>query len=92
MKTPAEKIARRRSFVPSKYRKMFDRCIAGTASPREAIRLQCLQCWAYVRTEAETCDNVSCPLFQYNPLRKCVKSPTGSVGGPNIDDLSPEAQ
>lgn len=87
MKTPQERITRRRSFVPAKYLKLFDRCIAGTASPREAIRVQCLECWGYVRMEAETCDNICCPLFQYNPLRRPAKSPAGAVGGPNSDDL-----
>lgn len=86
MKTPAERIARKRSFVPEKYRKLYDRCIAGKASPREAIRLQCLECWGYVRTEAQTCDNVNCPLFQYNPLKKPAKSLAGAGNSSTIDD------
>lgn len=69
MKTPAEKIAYKRRYVPVFYQKLFDRCIDGQASPREAIKMHCLECWAYVRHETATCDNVGCPLWTYRPYQ-----------------------
>lgn len=89
MKTPQERIIRKRSFVPTRYKKMFDRCIAGTASPREAIKMQCLECWGYGQADAADCQGYACPLFAYNPLRKRIKSPTGADKGSTNDDLRP---
>ncbi len=34
MSTQQEQIAKRRSDMPSKYRKLYDRCTSGKASPR----------------------------------------------------------
>jgi hypothetical protein len=70
MKTPQERIAKRRADMPKKYRQLYDRCMSGEASPREAIKMQCLECWMWVRAETETCDNYPCPLYHYNPLLK----------------------
>lgn len=89
MKTPAERIIRRRSFVPTKYKRMFDRCIAGTASPREAIKLHCLECWGYSLDDAADCQGYACPLYAYNPLRMRTKSPTGAGNGSAIDENGP---
>lgn len=86
MKTPTERIIRRRSFVPAKYKRMFDRCISGTASPRDAIKMHCLECWGYVLDEAANCDNCACPLFCYNTHRNHAKSPTGAGNGSAIDE------
>jgi len=76
----AERIAQRRVEIPSKYRKLYDRCMAGTASRRDAIKMQCLECWAYVRTETATCDNCACPLYRYRPYRRPSSARIGEMG------------
>ncbi len=70
MSTDAERIEKKRRAVPVKYRKLFDRCMAGKASPRDAIKMQCLECWGYDRTETEACDIVTCPLYHHRPYQK----------------------
>ena len=85
--TSEERIAKRRADMPSKYRKLYDRCMSGEASPREAIRMQCLECWAWVLVETAQCDNCACPLYQYRSNRYVpVKSPTERVQPPNSQD------
>ena len=80
------RIAKRRADTPKKYRKLYGRCMSGEASPRNAIRMQCLECWGWVQTETARCDNVCCPLFWYRPYQKSAKSPTGRVREPNSED------
>ena len=80
MLSTQQRIDRKRQAVPVLYLKLFDRCISGDASPRQAIKLHCLECWGYVRTETALCDNVSCPLFAYRPYQ----TPQGG----REDDLS----
>jgi len=86
MTTQQERIAKQRSDMPRQYRKLYDRVIAGKASPREAIQMQCLQCWGYVKSETETCDNYACPLRYYLPYQNPVKSPTDGLGASSVDE------
>ena len=65
-----ERIAKRRADTPLLYQKLYDRCMNGEASPRQAIKMQCLECWGWVRAETATCDNVACPLYQYRPYQE----------------------
>jgi hypothetical protein len=76
----AARIAKHRADMPLKYRKLYDRVVAGKASPREAIKMQCLECWAYVKSETKSCDNYACNLFAFKPYQKPVKSPTETLG------------
>ncbi len=88
MTTQQEQIARRRADMPSKYRKLYDRCTTGKASPRDVIKMQCLECFGWVRKEMVKCNSYACPLYSYRPYRKPAKSPTEPLEGPNIDELS----
>lgn len=63
-------IAKKRGEMPRKYQKLYDRVIAGQSSPREAIKLHCLECNGWVRGEAEQCMEWACPLYQFRPYRK----------------------
>ncbi len=74
MSTDAERIEKKRQAVPTMYRKMFERCLAGKASKADAIRMQCLECWGYARTETATCDIVMCPLYHHRPYQKRARS------------------
>ena len=77
----SRRISKRWADVPIKYQKLYERCMTATASPREAIKMQCLECWAWVRTETELCDNYSCPLYRYNPYLKAPEvADSGSSG------------
>jgi len=74
-----ERIKQRRADMPLLYRKLYDRCMAGKASPRDAIKMQCLECWAYVMPETANCDNCACPLFRYRPYQSSPGRRMGEV-------------
>ncbi len=84
----ADKTKDHRAASPSKYRKLYDRVLRGKASPREAIKLQCLACFGYCQSEMVQCNSYLCSLYRYRPYQKSVKSPTESVQQSNRDDLS----
>lgn len=67
--SPEDRVKEHRANVPRKYKKLYDRVMSKKAPPREAIKLQCLECWAYVKSETELCDNFACPLYLYRPYR-----------------------
>jgi len=77
-----------RAAIPSKYRKLYDRVLTGKASPREAIKLQCLACFGYVQSEMVQCNSYLCPLYRYRPYQKSVKSSIESVQQSNTNVLS----
>ncbi len=87
MNNDQQRIVQRRADMPRQYRKLYDRVMVGKASPRQAIKMQCLECWGWVRTETAKCDNYACPLFRYRPYQKSVKSPTKPLQQPNINEL-----
>lgn len=74
-----KRLMEHRAAMPSKYRKLFDRVTSGRASPREAIKLNCLECCGYVRNEIVLCNDLACALYAYRPYQKLVKSPTEAV-------------
>ena len=45
------------------------RCITGKASPRQAIRAQCLECVGWVRDEVSRCSSPLCSLYPYRPFQ-----------------------
>lgn len=82
-------VAKRRADMPPKYRKLYDRCTSGEASPREAIKAQCLECWGWDKRETEQCDNVACPLYELRPYQesqKPVKSPSQRLQRQNSNE------
>lgn len=91
MKTPEERIRKRRGDMPEKYRKLYDRCTSGEASPREAIKMNCLECWGWVLAEVKECDNYPCPLYRYRPFQSRAKSLSQRVEAPNSGQHDPEA-
>jgi len=70
--------------IPKLYQNIIDRAMAGTASPRGAIKAKCLDCSNYDRIEAENCKVTLCPVYAYNPYRKKAlsRAPAASVGTP----------
>ena len=78
------RIAKRRADMPRKYRKLYDKVMAGKTSPRDAIKMQCLECYGWVQTETKKCDNYACSLFYHRPYQKLPKSPTEPLQRPSI--------
>ena len=66
---------KRAKTAPESSRGLLKRCWAGKASPREAIKAQCLECQGYDREAIITCTAPACPLYAYRPgqKRKCGK-------------------
>ena len=83
-----DRIAQRRVDMPRQYRKLYDRVVAGKASPRDAIKIQCLECFGYVKTEMVKCDSCACSLYSYRPYQETVKSSTEPVEQSSIAELS----
>lgn len=52
------------------YRPMMLKAYEGSASPRSAIKAQCLICVGYKRDEVTHCTGFSCPLWAYRPYQK----------------------
>jgi hypothetical protein len=90
-----KKLIQRRRDIPRQYRKLYDRCITGQASPREAIKMQCLECCAWVKYEVVACNNHACSLFKYRPYQEVqnpVKSPTERLDASSVDELTSDGK
>lgn len=74
-----KRLMEHRAAMPSKYRTLFDRVITGEASPREAIKLNCLECCGYVRSEVERCSGCTCAFYAYRPYQNPAKSAREAV-------------
>ena len=57
------RIAERRSQIPRKYRRLYDRAVSGK-SLRAAINAQCLECCEWVSREVTLCTDLGCPLYR----------------------------
>jgi hypothetical protein len=55
--------------APSKA-KLFERVYRGAASPRSAIKAQCLECLGFNTDDIRHCTAPACPLFNYRPFQK----------------------
>ena len=62
-------IERRTPTVPPKYRGLYLRVLNNEASPRQCIKVTCLECMGWVRSEVAKCTSVACPLFNKRPFR-----------------------
>ena len=70
MSTQTERIKRHREDIPKLYLQLYDRVMSGGRSRKDAIKLQCLECWGFAIKETQACNNFACPLFQLRPYRK----------------------
>jgi hypothetical protein len=67
--------------VPTGSRGVITRAMAGTASPRGAIKAKCLDCCHFDRAEVAACSVWLCPLHPYRPFQKAQQgSESASVG------------
>ena len=58
------------SGAPVTYRGILERAFRGEASPRQAIKAQCLICVGFHREDVRTCSSSSCPLWDYRPYQE----------------------
>ena len=56
--------------IPVKYRPLFLKCLNGLASPRQAIKMQCLTCVRFESKDVAGCPAERCPLHRYRPYQK----------------------
>ena len=55
--------------MPSSYRPLYLKAVLGKASPRNAIKAQCLECIGWERREVAACTAEACPLWAYRPYQ-----------------------
>ena len=89
---------RRLPTIPTKYQKLYLRVLEDKASPREAIKCNCLECVGWVKEEVARCTAPACPLYLHRPYQDPTtvfpRPSTGDValaGGTNRPQDGPEA-
>jgi hypothetical protein len=65
MRTPETEIAE----APTSCKNTLSRAFSGSASPRQAIKVFCLQCCGFVRSDIENCSARACALHKYRPYQ-----------------------
>jgi len=69
-----EKIAAKRvgrlATTPESCRKLFVAAWSGKASPRQAIKAQCLECNGFDRQAIAECTCWACPLWNFRAFQK----------------------
>jgi hypothetical protein len=56
------------SEAPESAQNTLRRAFSGDASPRQAIKAQCLTCTGFLRESIKNCTGFSCPLWLYRPF------------------------
>jgi hypothetical protein len=69
MHTREDRIAKVVAEAPESVKNTLARAFSGSASPRSAIKAQCLVCVGYDRTAIKNCTGYSCPLWKYRPFQ-----------------------
>ena len=67
--TRKERVAKAIDEASLLYRPVMRKAYQGTASPRSAIKAQCLQCVGFDRSMVTYCTGYSCPLWAYRPYQ-----------------------
>jgi hypothetical protein len=62
--------------VPSKYRPLYLRAVAGAASPRQAIKAKCQECcgWEDLVIRVGDCTARTCPLWPLRPYQRAAEA------------------
>ena len=72
--------------VPALSRGLIARALAGTASPRQAIKAFCLTCTNYDRNEINQCPVWRCPLHAYRPRWASALAEGSDPGEESVPD------
>lgn len=70
--TRDEKVIQVVSEAPESAKKALTQAFSGSASPRAAIKAQCLSCMGYDRESIKNCSGWSCPLWKYRPFQEAA--------------------
>lgn len=68
MRTPQERIAKRRADMPEIHRATYDRAMQGK-SLKSGVKSFCLECMGWQKEEVRLCCSPACPLFPYRPYK-----------------------
>lgn len=63
-------VSKRCKIVPIRYRLGYLEAVAGVASPRQAVKAQCLECCGWNQTDVDECTAYACPLYAYRPISR----------------------
>jgi hypothetical protein len=63
-------IAKHAAETPQRCRAMYLKAAEGTASPRAAIKVFCLECVGWQREDVAHCTAQACPLYAYRPFQR----------------------
>ena len=66
-------VARRQQGVPPKHRKLYLKVMRGEASPRQCIKVMCLECVNWQRSDVAHCTAPACPLYHLRPFKAPVE-------------------
>ena len=58
------------NWCPSTYKENWMDAYEGKLSAKKAIKLQCLECVGYSRTDVSGCRSIECPLFHHRPFQE----------------------
>ena len=64
-----EALLQRLRQMPSLYRRFYLKALTGR-SRKAAMKVHCLECAGWSRTEVALCDSVSCALWGYRPYKR----------------------
>ena len=67
--TREAQVAKILANTPQASQNTLARAFSGAASPRMAIKAQCLQCVGFERNSVKNCTGYSCPLWAYRPFQ-----------------------
>lgn len=71
----ALKRARRLATMPRAYRRLFERCWSGKASPRASVKAFCLDRVGFERPAIIECTAIACPLWRLRPYQVKERTP-----------------
>jgi hypothetical protein len=67
--TREERVSKMIAAAPERTHGILRRAFDDVASPRDAIKAQCLACVGYDRQEVAKCTGYTCPLWGYRPYK-----------------------
>jgi hypothetical protein len=85
------RIAQRAGQMPKSCRAGYLKAAEGKASPREAIKAQCLECVAWNRAEVRRCTATACPLWMYRPWTGSEEKERPAAGTTGRENRNPHA-
>ncbi len=65
-----ERVEKMIAEAPESAKNTLRQAFLGSASPRAAIKAQCLTCMGYERDAIRDCSGFSCPLWAYRPFQR----------------------